>query len=776
MGLPRRGTRGVGRPPPRIEGPGAGAPPKDRRRCHPRCDGHARAADPGPGPRPCSARRFHRAGRRGHGQNAASSPGALHDRPPPRGILISLLGASSRHGSAARPAPAPDHDPRARAWITAGAVTLLAVTALHAWIAFRLHPVGDHYSESDFYGGYAAGAEALAQGRFDPARYGIVGPLLEVTLAPAVRLGVEPFAAARAISVLSALAVMGFLWATIARRFGGAAALCSLLLLAATPAFTRHAYSAGTDMLALGFEAGALWALLGTPGRPRAGPAGLLGALSTLTRYSGLHLLPAGLAVLAFVPVERGTRPRAVRRFAMGFLVPLAAWSLLSLACGVAPARHLVGKYPFYAVDDASRNHQDAPVAAGEPPDAAPHEPRLPANLARLWTGRLSGHAARDVSQLFGPALAILAAAGLLLHLRGPHRALPLALAVVGVAVHLALIPSFYSERYRLALVPIGAGLAGSLAAVPWRARAGPWLRGLALAALVGTAAWRGAADLRAQRAALAQQPLDVLAVAPRLADAKPRRAPVISRKGHIGYYTGRPVVSFPRVGGLDALAARARSSGAGFLYLSWYEAQLRPEFAYLLDTTASVPGLTVVATSPHPPAVAYRIGPGFGRDPRWMSDPVARRVHLARARLTFAPDSAAAVEHTFLATNAMAEDHPAEALVHAQAALRIREDLDLAWTALGWAQGCLGHDREAVAAFERSWTLHPGGAVTEGGLLRIATRLDARIEAGRGSPSDRELLDRIHVLQRPRPGGGGRVDRDEPGTTTRTGPRSPER
>ena len=40
--------------------------------------------------------------------------------------------------------------------------------------AFVLHPVGDYYAESDFYGGYAAGARLIQSGHLDPSRYPVV--------------------------------------------------------------------------------------------------------------------------------------------------------------------------------------------------------------------------------------------------------------------------------------------------------------------------------------------------------------------------------------------------------------------------------------------------------------------------------------------------------------------------------------------------------------------------------------------------------------------------
>ena len=57
----------------------------------------------------------------------------------------------------------------------------------------------------------------------------------------------------------------------------------------------------------------------------------------------------------------------------------------------------------------------------------------------------------------------------------------------------------------------------------------------------------------------------------------------LISRKGHVGYYAGIETVEFPRVATLEALGDYAHRAKANFLYYSWYECFLRPEFSFLL-------------------------------------------------------------------------------------------------------------------------------------------------------------------------------------------------
>jgi len=90
--------------------------------------------------------------------------------------------------------------------------------------------------------------------------------------------------------------------------------------------------------------------------------------------------------------------------------------------------------------------------------------------------------------------------------------------------------------------------------------------------------------------------------------------------------------VPFPFVDSLSQLAAAARRDSARWLYFSWPEAEMRPAFAWLLDTTSAVPGLTLRAYAAHHPAALYEIGPGFGAAPAWLGDEWQLAVHRARA------------------------------------------------------------------------------------------------------------------------------------------------
>jgi tetratricopeptide (TPR) repeat protein len=106
----------------------------------------------------------------------------------------------------------------------------------------------------------------------------------------------------------------------------------------------------------------------------------------------------------------------------------------------------------------------------------------------------------------------------------------------------------------------------------------------------------------------------------------------VFARKPHFAWYAGLTATAFPFADSLLQLADAARRDGVRWLYFSWPEAEMRPQFMYLLDTTSAVPGLTARVVTKDHPAVLYEIGPGFGANPSWVGDPWEVAVHRARA------------------------------------------------------------------------------------------------------------------------------------------------
>src|SRR5262249_43751842 len=90
----------------------------------------------------------------------------------------------------------------------------------------------------------------------------------------------------------------------------------------------------------------------------------------------------------------------------------------------------------------------------------------------------------------------------------------------------------------------------------------------------------------------------------------------VLARKPHFAWYAGMTPLTLPLADTLADWGDAARRTGARWLYFSWPEAEMRPRFEWLLDSTSRAPGLTVRAATGHWPALVYEIGPDFRREP----------------------------------------------------------------------------------------------------------------------------------------------------------------
>jgi tetratricopeptide repeat protein/dolichyl-phosphate-mannose-protein mannosyltransferase len=624
------------------------------------------------------------------------------------------------HGSA--PAPAPPHAgaslPPDRWGRIAGVAVVVVAAVLAAWMALGVHVVGDYYAESDFYGGYADGARLIRQGHVDPARYPVVGPGFDAAVAAASLAVRDRYTAAKLVSVASAIGALALWLALLTRRLGPWAAAWSVTFLAAIPVFGRYAYSASTDMLCAFLQAACAFALLGSSAPWGPAAAGVLAALATLTRYNSAVLLPAGIVCLAFASPTGRRRGLAVAAFVVGFLVVAGPWWGYSMAAGQVPGAVLFQKFGFYAAQDATRNVQDLPAPlAHEYESIVDVVRRDPAGFVGRILKAFPEHLRGDAREVLGWPAAACALVGLVALAVERAGAALAPVGLLGAGVFASLLLAFYSERYSMPLAPFYLALVGGLATAGMARRLGRvgWLAAWTLmgVALVATAAW----SVDTQRQALFQMPVEVIPAGRAIAaEARPGDR-VISRKGHIGYYAGLETVSFPRVKTLQELGDHARRTGARFLYYSWYDGFIRPEFAYLLDSTATIPGLTPVYVTDTNPAAAFRVGPDFGTPPPWMSDPDERAVHQSRGLVRVLPEPMAWSHHIVIAAYAAAHDRWGEALGQARLATRSQPDSALGWSVVGEALRRLGRLDEAGRAYARAMALDPADADARVGL-----------------------------------------------------------
>ena len=652
----------------------------------------------------------------------------------------------------AGPAPASSDRPfEHAAWVV---VAVLAAALL--FMVFGPHRIGDNFAETDFYGGYADGARALQRGQVDPSRYGVVGPGYEAALALVGFAIPNLFLAAELLSWLALLAGLACWVLLLRRRVDARLALGAVLFLAVNPTLFRAGYSATNDALAFALQAGAMLALLTGRSWRAAAAAGLLTALAFLTRYNGAVLLPVGLAAILAGATAHGPRRPAALALIAGFLLPVAPWVIASLASGQSFAfqfHHNIAYDVFarargIAWDDYQKLLQPQFPTLGHVIE------RDPGAVLNRELFNVVDHLRLDGVALLGLPVAVCAILGAVLGaLDGTLRRLwPVALAA-GL-FFLTLVPVFYSERYGLPLLPFYATLAALAFTSPRFAFAVGrhrrlWLKS-ALAALPLLMSLR--TTQAATRRMISQLPVEVLECATTLrAEARPGDQ-VICRKAHIAFHSGVKALAFPFTRSLPELAAYAREHGARWLYFSWPEAEMRPGFWYLLDTTAVVPGLTR-RHAPVRPAVLYEIGPEFGREPEWFANDTLHTWHDARAHLRVDPGDPGAL--FALAYVEYGRGEYAVARRHLERSVQRGPRRVETWLLLGEIGLILEDPARARAAYQRALSIDAGNLEGQLGLgwsFLLARQVESAARVWRpliGSTADPGTLERMADVYR---------------------------
>jgi tetratricopeptide (TPR) repeat protein len=628
--------------------------------------------------------------------------------------LANTSPGSSTSLAAADPAPSP----RARAdrahLLAAGIVALVAVVL--TVLAFA-HPVGDYYAETDFYGGYAPGARALLEGRFDVTRYGVVGPGYEVALALVGTLVGDLW---RAGLLVSGAALCGalWLWFRIVQKLGGSPlGLWTLAFLAVDRTVLRMGYSVTTDALAFFLVTAALHALLVTGGWTMPIRAAGLAGLAMLTRYSAVALLPVAIVCLLTRGAPRGSRWRHAGVFLAALAIVAGPWIVVSAGAGVIPGGQLFHNVAFHVYAGSRGVTWDDYQAVLQPEfgSLADVIRREPGAVATRLFANLVDHLRLDASRVLGWPLAVAALIGLaVVIVRGRWRSLG-PLGAYGAAQYLVLLPAIHADRYSLPLIPVYLTLVAAAGTVRWpRLRTGVWTSVL----LAGLLAISLLASIERQRSTLDQLPREILPAARALRDVAAPGQRVMARKGHLGWHSGLETAPFPAVERLAELADASRTQRADYLYYSWVEANTRPHFWYLLDTSLTVPGLRLVTHLPEGPAALYRIEPGFGAEPGWMDDPRARAEAMRRAPGLF-PESWAWRVHLSLALFARDRGLHDEALPHLERVTTLSPKLAVGWRLYAESAWWTGHAPEAMAAWTRVLELQPDNLPARVGLAR---------------------------------------------------------
>ena len=594
------------------------------------------------------------------------------------------------------------------AWLV---IATFGATALA--IALGPHRVGDVMAESDFYGGYAEGAARIQRGDFDASRYSVVGPGYEIALALAGFAFHDLFVAAEMLSVASAISVLVLWFWLIRARAGVVLGVMTVLFMSTNGHFLHYAYCASTDMFALALQAGGMFLLLGREhDRPlsplRAAAAGITIGTAFLTRYTGVVLLPAGLIAIAFGATSSERRWSTALWYVVGFVALVLPWTVWSWTHGGSTGflfHHNIAYDVFARAkgipwDDYQRDLQSQFPTLGHV------IARDPAAVFARMTSNVVNHLRMEATSLLTLPVAACGLMGAVLMLKdGVIRIWPIL--VSGALFFLALVPVNYSERYSLAVLPTNAMLAGWAFASPLLAMElrSPhvWLKSCAvLFALVPAAA----TSQRMQRHVMSQLPVEVMEVADSLRHHARPGDQVIARKGHISWLAGVRPAGFPFANSIEGLARYTHDSRIRWIYFSWPEAETRPEIAWLLDTAAVVPGLTVRAATHRNPAVLYEVGPQFGTPPAWLANDTLATYHRARAQLLVNSADLASLRNLAAVARLLGRSDESRACLEELAA-HVPNELGV-WLMMGEVSLMANEPARAHEAFMRARSIDP--------------------------------------------------------------------
>jgi len=491
---------------------------------------------------------------------------------------------------------------------------VLLLSALYAAVAFSIHvrwyPIGDLGVESDFYSELAVSARRLAAGDFSVANYPFKGPLYSIVLtavhAVAGPLGADWYRSAVLLNALAAAGALTVTYRLLRALFGVALAAVVTLALAGTSEVFLHAHKASSDLLFLLLQTAATAALLQAGGRRGLLGAGALVGASFLTRYSGAVLLPAGLALAAWLPdgaMGAAVRLKRAGLVLAGFLLVATPWFALNLAQTGVPLR--TGNITN-VVQDFYAGERRAEIPAGGFTGLGDLVAHDPVHFVTHLAGNVPRHAAMDMRELVGPRLWPLTALGALglaaaavsgrgrawARRRRPDRRQGGYL-LTALLTFLSLCLVFHRVRFSFPLAApyfvLGYGFLLGLRGRPGRKEL---LATAAVAAAVAVVQW--GTIVRGERFYRDRLPREVLAQAPAVREAAARvdARSLMARKPHLAHYAGLDHAAYPGdPGTLTELLAEARKRGADLIAVGPWELESFPQADYLpwLDRAAGV-------------------------------------------------------------------------------------------------------------------------------------------------------------------------------------------
>lgn len=503
------------------------------------------------------------------------------------------------------------HKPHA-GWVLAGTVGLILLA-----VNLQLHTIGDYLDETDFYWSYAPEAQRILSGK--PPIDDFRGPGYPAVLAVVSLLVPDSFRAGIIISTLSAAVVLALVFSLFQRLFRTDLAFVATLLVALNTKFIQYSYTVGTDMMFNALVSASVFFLLKSAERRwlSIGLSALFAGLAYLTRYNGMFVLGAVPVVLLLTnPFQLAWKERlktCAVYLAVFFLV-IAPWGLYCLqerGSFFYNKNYLNIAYEMFAKDRISWDQFWS------------IESKRYTSLIHVITEDINQflktvmmnvvtHGGGDLIRLVGAYTGIFSLVGIVTLFRKGNDRRVVSYFLLAAGFFAVLLLVFYGERFSLFLLPAYVALALRALSHPRVAQLKVLGRlSVAKVVVVVLLIWTAVDSWQFNAKNIDSGPKEVLRIAEafhKLDEKPPPDAVVVTRKPHIAHYLKMRMELFPLVSSFDELKAEVRRVNGSYLFFSYVEANLRPQFRSLLDLRNPLPWLQPIAYTSYPPAVLFRV------------------------------------------------------------------------------------------------------------------------------------------------------------------------
>ncbi len=494
--------------------------------------------------------------------------------------------------------------------------TVILLIAAHMY-----HRVGDYGVETDFYWSYAPDARTIQEilkgnGGTFPID-GFRGPMYPIALALFAFIVQDFFAAGVIFGIFCAGATLFLTHRLVLEFFGKVEALAVLLVLATNSHFIQYSYSAGTDMF---FNLTATLAIYGFlkalngEGFKWLVLASVLSGVALLTRQNALFLIVGFLlAYFALNPSRQPLKLQILHALALvgivfvlyapyGFYTLKEKGKFFYSLNHLNIARDIFGRetnWETFWFKQAKEFNSLGDVILADPT-------KFFVNLL----SNIPAHFFNDMTDLLPWFFGVFVSGGIIVALvqRNLTR-VQVAYCLFAVLHFGVLLLTAYGARYSLNSIPVFTVF--MMLFFKWNAV--PKVVHYALPIALAVALFQ---SIQFHRQNIDSGPKEMLAMREKFFELTGRDSKthykeiIMARKPHIAYYLNLDMGGFPLVETYNELIAEARKIGASYLFYSYFEANVRPQFRFLFDVKNPPPDLEPMMTLATPPAVLYRIKP----------------------------------------------------------------------------------------------------------------------------------------------------------------------